>query len=180
MTTQTLCRPIGGDEIIQRIDELCDVLDDCVSGGASVSFMLPFARETAAAFWQGVAQSVARHERVVLIAVNGQQRIVGTVQIILDQPENQPHRADVAKLLVHQSARRQGIARLLMDKLDDIARENGKSVLVLDTATGSDAELFYRKCGWIRAGEIPRYALMPNGNVTGTTIFYKFLELASI
>lgn len=175
MTALISCRPIGCDEIIQRTEELCDVLEDCVQGGASVSFMLPFAHVTASDFWHNVAQSVAREERVVLIAENDQQRIVGTVQIILDQPENQPHRADVAKLLVHQSARRQGIARQLMTQLDTIARENGKDLLVLDTATGSEAELFYLRCGWMRVGEIPRYALNPDGTVTGTTIFYKSL-----
>ena len=175
MIATHLCRPIGYEEITQRIEELCDVLEDCVRGGASVSFMLPLAHVTAVDFWQNVAESVAREERVVLIAENEQQRIVGTVQIILSQPENQPHRADVAKLLVHQSARRLGIARQLMMQLDDIARENGKDLLVLDTATGSEAEIFYARCGWTRVGVIPRYALNPDGTVTGTTVFYKDL-----
>ncbi|MBV7403204.1 GNAT family N-acetyltransferase [Enterobacter sp. ENT03] len=180
MTTPFHCRPLGRDDILLRIDELCDVLEDCVRGGASVSFMLPITREVASGFWQGVAASVARGERVLVIAENTAARIIGTAQIILDQPPNQPHRADVAKLLVHQSARRQGVARVLMDKLDDIAKENGKTLLVLDTATGSNAEYFYANCGWQRVGEIPGYALMPDGNVTGTTIFYKNLTFAAI
>lgn len=180
MITTVLCRPLGRDEIIQRIDELCDVLEDCVRGGASVSFMLPITRDTAMHFWQGVAESVGRGERAVLIAENADFHIIGTAQIILDQPPNQPHRADVAKLLVHQSARRQGVARQLMDNLDDIAKKNGKTLLVLDTATGSDAEFFYARSGWERVGEIPGYAQMPDGTVTGTTIFYKNLTSNAI
>lgn len=180
MTTSLFCRPIGRDELLLRINELCNVLEDCVRGGASVSFMLPITRDTSLCFWQGVAGSVERGERVVLIAENADAGIVGTAQIILDQPPNQPHRADIAKLLVHQSARRQGVARQLMDQLNVIAREKGKTLLVLDTATGSDAEFFYARCGWQRVGEIPGYALMPDGTVTGTTIFYRNLTTTLI
>ncbi|SFT64383.1 Acetyltransferase (GNAT) domain-containing protein [Kosakonia arachidis] len=158
-----------------HIDSLCEVLENCVSGGASVSFMHPLSREKSRQFWSDVAASVARGERIVLVAQDEQGEIVGTVQMVLDQPENQPHRADVAKLLVHEKARRQGLANRLMAALEHAARENGKTVLVLDTSTGSGAEHFYQQSGWQRAGEIPRYALMPDGNVTGTTIFYKFI-----
>ena len=175
MTTSFSLRTLSRDDILEHLPELTDILVSCVNGGASVSFMLPFSPETATAFWLRMAQSVAAGERIVLAAADAQQRLVGTVQLITDQPENQPHRADVAKL-VHQNARRQGLANALMSRLEAIAREQGKSVLVLDTATGSGAENFYVQCGWEKAGEIPRYALMPDGELTATSLFYKFLS----
>lgn len=174
MTTSTL-HCLSADNILSRIDELCDVLENCVQGGASVSFMLPFGREKSQAFWQNIAQSVKRGERLLLVDELEGEGIVGTVQLILDQPENQPHRADVAKLLVHDRARRIGVAGRLMNALETAARDNGKSVLVLDTSTGSGAETFYVNAGWEKVGEIPRYALMPDGEMTGTSVFYKFL-----
>ena len=163
------------DGILSHLDALAAVLDNCVRGGASVSFMLPFTAEKARAFWLGVAESVGRGERTVLACFDEQNGLIGTVQLIIDQPENQPHRADVAKLLVHEKARRQGAAMALMEALEAQAREQGKSVLVLDTATGSGAETFYQRAGWQKAGEIPRYALMPDGEMTATSVFYKFL-----
>lgn len=169
------CYVLDAGAIEARIDELCDVLIDCVTRGASVSFILPFTPSKAREFWHGVAQSAGRGERLVLAVDNPSGAIVGTVQLIVQQPENQPHRADVAKLLVHSSARRQGLARQLMMALEASAAEQQKTQLVLDTATGSDAELFYHSCGWFKAGEIPNYALMPDGKLTGTTIFYKSL-----
>lgn len=175
MTTSISLRTLSRDDILANLCQLSDILTSCVNGGASVSFMQPFSPGTATAFWQRTAASVAAGERLVLVAENAQQ-IVGTVQLVIDQPENQPHRADVAKLLVHQNARRQGLANALMSYLEQIAREQGKSVLVLDTATGSGAERFYVQCGWEKAGEIPRYALMPDGTMTATSLFYKFLQ----
>lgn len=166
---------LDAERIRNRINELSDVLEDCVNQGASVSFVLPFGREKSLPFWTHVAQGVAGGERIVLVAENAAGGIVGTVQLLLDQPENQPHRADVAKLLVHSSARRGGVARRLMEMLENCAKQNQKSLLVLDTATGSNAELFYQNCGWQKAGEIPDYAQMPDGKLTGTTVFYKYL-----
>lgn len=166
---------LSGEAILCHIDSLCGVLENCVAGGASVSFMHPLSREKSHQFWSGVAASVTRGERIVLVAQDEAGEVVGTVQVVLDQPENQPHRADVSKLLVHDKARRQGLARRLMTTLEREAQAHGKSVLVLDTATGSGAENFYTACGWQRVGEIPRYALMPDGNVTATTLFYKFI-----
>lgn len=162
-------------DILAHLDALSDVLSNCVNGGASVSFMLPFTVDTAHAFWRRTAASVARGERVVLVAKNAEHRVIGTVQLITDQPENQPHRADVAKLLVHECARRSGVARALMLRLEEIAADAQKTVLVLDTATGSGAEHFYQQCGWQKVGEVPRYALMPDGELTATSIFYKFV-----
>lgn len=138
-------RSLRATEFENVSEALTDLLIDCVEGGASVSFMHPMARDKAAAFWLGAGQSVARGERAVIVAEDGHGKIVGTVQLITDQPENHPHRADVAKLLVHSSARRKGIAQRLMAYLEAVAATQEKSVLVLDTATGSDAEIFYQK-----------------------------------
>jgi GNAT superfamily N-acetyltransferase len=168
-------RSLKACEFADVTAELTDVLIDCVEGGASVSFLHPLSPEKAAAFWDGVGQSVSRGERTVIVAEDGQGRIVGTVQLITSQPENQPHRADVSKLLVHRAARRRGIAQRLMGYLEAVATTHGKSVLVLDTATGSDAEIFYQGMGWQRVGDLPNYALMPDGSPCSTTIYYRNL-----
>ncbi len=139
--------------------------------------MWPLPRERALAFWRGVGESVAGDERLLLVA-EAEGRIVGTVQLLLDQPPNQPHRADVAKMLVHRRARRRGIGEALMGELDRLARACGKSLLVLDTVSGSAAERLYLKTGWTRVGEIPDYALMPDGTPCPTTYFYKRLAAA--
>ncbi|EMB4326367.1 GNAT family N-acetyltransferase [Pluralibacter gergoviae] len=166
---------LSADAVRDRISQLADVLEDCVAGGASVSFMLPFHRDTAIAFWQGVARSAAAGERRVLAAIDDKDTVIGTVQLIVDLPENQPHRAEVAKQLVHSRGRRRGIAAALMAELERLAAAGNKTTLVLDTATGSGAETFYSRCGWQRVGVIPAFALMPDGEMTGTTLFYKQL-----
>jgi GNAT superfamily N-acetyltransferase len=168
-------RRVGGDEAAACIDELADVLIDCVDGGASVSFMRPLTADKARAFWRRVADGVAAGDRARLVAEDGQGRVVGTVQVLLALPENQPHRADIAKLLVHRRARRRGLAQRLMEAADTTARAEGRTVLVLDTVTGGDAERLYSRVGWHRVGEVPRYALMPDGVECGTTFFYKHL-----
>ncbi len=168
-------RRVGASEALACVDALSDVLIDCVEGGASVSFMLPITRQTAVAFWRRVVEGIENGERILLIAEDGDGRIVGTVQLITAQPENQPHRADVAKMLVSPSARRQGIAMRLMAAIDEEARQAGKFVLVLDTVTGGDAERLYERSGWTRVGIVPNYALMPDGAFCGTTFFHKQL-----
>ncbi|WP_312983695.1 GNAT family N-acetyltransferase [Atlantibacter sp.] len=174
MTTITL---FTAPQIRAQRDALSQLLIDCVNDGASVSFMLPMTGDKAQTFWTRVADSAARAERLVLIALDAQQQITGTVQLILDQPENQPHRADVAKLLVSPAARRQGIAQKLMAELEKQAADQHKSVLVLDTATGSGAEIFYQQTGWQRVGDIPDYALMPDGASCSTTYYYKQMNI---
>jgi GNAT superfamily N-acetyltransferase len=169
---QIRCLEVIGD---REIEGLCDVLIDCVEGGASVSFILPMTRAKAQAFWQGVAASVDRGERVVIVAEDA-GRIVGTVQVILHQPENQPHRGDVAKMLVHRQLRKRGIGAKLLAAAEQCARQAGKTLLVLDTVTGSDGERLYSRAGWNRCGEIPDYALWPDGRFCATTIFFKFLK----
>ncbi|KVD04127.1 acetyltransferase [Burkholderia ubonensis] len=175
MTEPITIRRVSGDEVTAYIDALSDVLIDCVEGGASVSFMLPISRDTAARFWRQVADGVIRGERILLVAERADGRVVGTVQLITALPENQPHRADVAKMLVHRDARRQGVGARLMAAADDAARAAGKAVLVLDTVTGSDAARLYERAGWRRVGDVPNYALMPDGRYCATTFFHKQL-----
>jgi GNAT superfamily N-acetyltransferase len=157
-----------------QIEGLADVLVDCVEGGASVSFMSPLTRERAEEFWRRVAQGVEAGERALLIAEDD-QGICGTVQLILGQPENQPHRADLAKMLVHRRARRKGLGEALMQAAEKTARECGKTLLVLDTASG-DAERLYERAGWVRVGAIPGYALLPQGGLCATTVYYRDLD----
>lgn len=157
-----------------QLQALAELLIDCVDGGASVSFMHPLPMDKALALWRGVADSAARGERALLVAEDA-AGIVGTVQVVLDQPENQPHRADVAKMLVHRRARRQGLGEALMQAAEQVARECGKTLLVLDTAS-DDAERLYARLGWQRCGVIPGYALLPQGGLCDTTYFYRLLN----
>ncbi|WP_416424866.1 GNAT family N-acetyltransferase [Pseudomonas sp. App30] len=153
--------------------QLADILIDCVEGGASVSFMLPLSQARAEAFWQGLRASVEAGERALLVAEDAGGQLLGTVQVVLAQPENQPHRADIAKLLVHRRGRRLGVGQALMEAAERAAIDEGKSVLVLDTATGGDAERLYQRLGWQRTGQVPAYALWPAGGLCATTIFHK-------
>jgi GNAT superfamily N-acetyltransferase len=179
MTESITIRHLSAPEAREQVGALSAVLIDCVEGGASVSFMSPLTRERADAFWQGVAEGVADGERILLVAQEDTSgRIVGTVQIVLRQPENQPHRADIAKMLVHGQARKRGIGAALMRAAEDAARRAGKTVLVLDTVTGGDAERLYERVGWIRSGVIPNYALWPKGGFCDTTVFYKQISAA--
>jgi GNAT superfamily N-acetyltransferase len=155
------------------LQSLAGLLTDCVDGGASVSFMAPLTMAKALKFWRGVGESVAKGERVLLVAEDA-DGITGTVQVILAQPENQPHRADVAKMLVQRRARRQGLGAALMQAAEQAAREADKTLLVLDTASG-EAERLYARQGWQRVGVIPGYALLPTGEPCDTAYFYKVL-----
>ena len=156
-----------------QLQALADLLIDCVEGGASVSFMHPLPPAKALAFWRGVADGVERGERALLVTEDD-DGIVGTVQLVLELPENQPHRAEISKMLVHRRARRQGLGAALIQAAEQLARERGKSLLVLDTASG-DAERLYARLGWQRCGVIPGYALLPQGGLCDTTYFYRRL-----
>jgi len=156
-----------------QLEQLADVLVDCVEGGASVSFMQPMTRDKALAFWRKVAAGVERGERVLVVAEDA-AGIAGTVQLVFDLPENQPHRGDLAKMLVHRRARRRGVGEALMRAAEDAARASGKTLLVLDTGDDTAARL-YRRCGWIAAGTVPNYALMPDGGPCATTFYYREL-----
>jgi GNAT superfamily N-acetyltransferase len=154
------------------ISQLAEILVDCVAGGASVSFMPPFEHEDAKTFFARIAGEVARGEAALLVArVDG--RIVGTVQLGLAMPPNQPHRADIRKLLVHRGARGRGIGMALMTAAEDAARARGRTLLVLDTALGDNAERLYTRAGWNRVGVIPGYALFPDGRPCDTVVFWK-------
>ena len=161
-------------EIGAEIDALAGVLVDCVEGGASVSYLAPFSHADARAAFETWAAEVDLGRRMILAAYAG-GHLVGTVQVILALPPNQPHRGEIAKLLVHRSARRRGVAQLLMEHAESEARAEGKTLLVLDTVTGDDAERLYERLGWTRVGVIPNYALYPDGRPCDTTVFWKSL-----
>lgn len=166
------------DDIGDReVRELSDVLIDCVAGGASVSFMWPMTREKAEQFWHQAKASAQRGERAIFAAEETDGTIIGTVQVIWAQPENQPHRADIAKMLVHRRGRRRGVGAALLIAAEQYASQRGKTLLVLDTAS-KDAERLYERQGWQRCGEIPDYALMPDGAPCATSVFFKSLRSA--
>lgn len=169
-------RVVSAEEARGRIAELAGILLDCVEGGASVSFMAPLSREKAEAFWRDVVAEVAADARILLAAEDpASGRMVGTVQVVLALPENQPHRGEIVKMLVHRSARRRGLGEALMRAAADAARAAGKTLLVLDTVTGSAADRLYARLGWTRLGVVPGYALMPDGAPCDATLFYKTL-----
>ena len=165
-------RRLAGTELQAELDGLAAVLADCVAGGASVSYMEPFSHAQARTAFEGFAAEVDQGGRLLLAAFAG-HTVVGTVQVILAVPPNQPHRGEIAKLLVHRAARRHGVARLLMERAEAEARTEGKTLLNLDTVTGDAAERLYTRLGWHRVGVIPGYALYPDGRVCDTTIFFK-------
>jgi ribosomal protein S18 acetylase RimI-like enzyme len=168
-------RILDARECDAHTPELSEILIDAIDSGASVSFLGPLSQEGADSFWTCVAEGIANGERVLFAAFDADE-LVGTVQLVLDTPPNQPHRADIAKVLVHRRARNRGIGRRLMDAVENDARARGKTLLTLDALTGSAAERLYERCGYVRVGTIPDYAQLPRGGRTApTTIFYKQL-----
>jgi GNAT superfamily N-acetyltransferase len=173
-TEQIEVRRLGVTETHAQLDGLAAVLADCVAGGASVSYLAPFSHEQARDAFEAVAAEVEQDRRLLLAAF-AEGRLVGTVQVNLALPPNQPHRAEIAKLLVHRSARKRGVAQLLMEHAESEARAAGKTLLVLDTVTGGDGERLYARLGWTKVGVIPGYALFPDGRPCDTTVFWKTL-----
>jgi GNAT superfamily N-acetyltransferase len=173
-TEQIEIRRLGVTEAYAQLDGLAAVLADCVAGGASVSYLAPFAHEHARDAFEAVTADVEQDRRLLLAAF-AEGRLVGTVQVILALPPNQPHRAEIAKLIVHRSARKRGVAQSLMEHAESEARAAGKTLLVLDTVTGGDGERLYARLGWTRVGVIPGYALFPDGRPCDTTVFWKAL-----
>jgi ribosomal protein S18 acetylase RimI-like enzyme len=198
----TIIRILDAHECDAHTPELAEILIDAIDSGASVSFLGPLSQDGADSFWTCVAEGIANGERVLFAAFddgtspategsadalparrptpergrNLTPELVGTAQLVLDTPPNQPHRADVAKVLVHSRARNRGIGRRLMDAIEGDARARGKTLLTLDALTGSAAERLYLRCGYVRVGTIPDYAQLPRGGATApTTIFYKQL-----
>jgi GNAT superfamily N-acetyltransferase len=156
------------------LEQLASVLVDCVEGGASVSFMSPFSQGQAVIFFRKVATSVGSGD-TILLAARLAGKIVGTVQLGLDTPPNQPHRADVKKLLVHRSARGHGVGAALMDRVEEEARRRGRWLLVLDTVPGENGHRLYLRQGWTPTGIVPDYALFPDGRRCDTAIMWKRL-----
>jgi acetyltransferase len=154
---------------------LIDLLCDSVEGGASVGFVLPLKRETAAAFWRDMLREAETPQRVILISTIEDGSIAGSVQLSLVQKENGRHRAEVQKLLVHSRYRNQGLGRRLMDAIEIEAQQRGITLLVLDTIAGELAEQLYLKLDYVRVGEIPNYASFPDGRLWATVVFYKQL-----
>lgn len=173
--SEIIIRTLSPSETAAALPALAQVLSDCVEGGASVGFMSPYLPANAMPYWEGVAKAVADGNTVLIVAQQDGE-IVGTVQLGIGMMPNQPHRADLKKLLVHRKARGLGLSRALMDAADVEATKHGRHILVLDTATGSPAEFIYEKLGWQRVGVIPQYALMPDGSYCGSTFFYKALS----
>jgi len=153
---------------------LAELLADAVNGGASVGFVTPFGPREAANWWRSLSADI-ESGRVILLAARQGDRIVGTVQLRLAPLPNSRHRAEVAKLLVHRDARRRGIARALLAAIEDVARREGRTLLVLDTISGSEADHLYRSLGWTEVGSVPNYAAMPDGTLAPTTYFYREL-----
>jgi GNAT superfamily N-acetyltransferase len=159
----------------RELEDLIGVLTDCVDGGASVNFMHPMTREKAESFWHKVAESLARGERALIVAEDA-TGIIGTAQAVWATPENQPHRADIAKMLVHRRARKSGVGAAVLAAAEDAARAAGRTLLVLDTAS-AEAERLYERGGWSRVGAIPKYALLPDGPFVASVFFYKDLSV---
>ena len=165
---------LDGPSAQAAVPALAAVLRDCVEGGASVSFLAPLSAARSEAFWEQVAASVGRNETVLLVARDG-QGLQGTVQLLLSLPENQPHRAEVAKLLVHRRARRRGIAAALLAAAESEAIAERRSLLTLDTAS-DDARRLYERMGWSLCGRIPGFALNPDHSLCDTWIYWKQLQ----
>lgn len=172
MTVLADIRRLQPAEIETAAAALAEVLCDCVAGGASVSFMAGLTFDQAHDFWRG--ELAADDGRAILVAEDD-SGVCGVVQVIPAWPSNQPHRADISKMLVHRRARRRGLAARLLAAAEAEARRMGRTVLVLDTVTGGDAERLYARAGWSRVGVIPDFALMPDGAPCATTFFYKAL-----
>ena len=164
-------RQLDGNDVWAQMEGLAGVLVDCVEGGASVNFMQGYSLDVATLFFESVADAVDRGERLAFAAIEGEE-VLGTVQVIVKMPPNQPHRGEVTKLLVRRAARGRGVAQRLMEEAETAARVAGKSVLTLDTASDT-AERLYARMGWNRVGAIPEFCLLPDGTPCATTIFWK-------
>lgn len=174
MSEAIAIQALTAEAMTARLEEFCDLLIDCVDGGASVGFMAPLSAERAREFWLGIIASLERGERIVLAATRGSGGpVIGSVQLVLAQADNQPHHGDVSKMLVHSSARRQGLGALLLAAIETAAIEAGKTLLVLDTVPGTVADRLYQRAGWTPIGIIPGFALMPDGAPCDTRVFWR-------
>ncbi len=173
-------RVLPPEEAVAKLDALCALMVDAVEDGASVNFIWPMTREKAQSWWRGALASHARGERVLLVAER-EGRIEGTVQVVLAPQENQFYRADIAKMMVHRRARRQGIGEALMRAAEEAARAHGRDLLTLDTEAGSAGERLYTRCGWTKFGEVPGFASHTDGTTRlAASFFYKQLTQGSL
>jgi GNAT superfamily N-acetyltransferase len=163
------------DQARSAIPGLSDVIIDSVDDGNSIGFLEPMSLATATAFWEGVVRSVEVGTVALLVAIENDV-VQGTVHVKFAQAENQPHRVDISKLLVHRRARGQGVSRLLMEAAEQVTRDAGRFLLVLDTATGSPADSIYPHLGWNASGIIPDYAMNPDGSLVAATFYWKDLR----
>jgi len=172
----TLIRVLNAAETEARLDELSAILVEAVSLGASVNFMAGFSRDEGRSFWRTQLPGLANGERQLFVGDDG-ERLVATVMLTFAHQPNAPHRAEISKMLVLSRARRQGLGRRLLMRVEEAAREAGRTLLMLDTESGSAGDMFYRSCGWTEIGKVPGHAFRPDGRLAETTLFYK--QLAS-
>jgi GNAT superfamily N-acetyltransferase len=172
MAGTIVIRELAAAEAERRLGELGAILRDAVESGASVNFLEGFTQSEAEEFWRGQISGLADGGRHLLVAEDG-DRLIGTVVLTKAPQPNQPHRADVGKMLVLASHRRKGIGRRLLDAVEALAREEGRTLLMLDTTLGSSGDLLYRSCGWVQYGIVPGHALSTLGVPTATAFFYK-------
>lgn len=171
-----MIRILTADAAEAAIDDLAEILRDCVAGGAMVNFMLPYSHAEALSFWRKALAAQRRGELVLFGGYDAEGRLSGTVSLGLDVPPNQPHRAEVRKMLVHRRARRQGLARRLMLALHAEAARLNRNLLVLDTGQHSEAEPLYQALGYTLLGVMPAYSLPPEGGAAlPCAFYYKFL-----
>jgi ribosomal protein S18 acetylase RimI-like enzyme len=168
MQIRAVTDPLSGREL----DDLTSLLVDSVEGGASLGFLKPLDEAQARIYWEGVSNAVQAGQKALLVAEIG-GAILGTVQVVLDMPQNQPHRGEISKMIVHTKVRQLGLGTRLLEAGEDRARLAGKSLLVLDTQTGSAGERLYTKAGFTPLPPLPDYALTPDGVLAATTIFWK-------
>lgn len=168
-------RSLDAAEAEMRLEALAAILVDAVANGASVNFMAGFTREEGRAFWRGQLAGIASGERALLVGDDG-ARLVGTVVLSFAPQPNAPHRAEIGKMLVLSTLRRQGLGRRLLEAAEQAARAAGRNLLLLDTESGSAGDRLYRRCGWIEYGRVPGHAFRPDGRLAETTMFYKRLE----
>jgi GNAT superfamily N-acetyltransferase len=175
--TQTIIRPLDAAEAEARLQELADILVDAVTQGASVNFMAGFSHDEARAFWLKQLPGVAEGEKVLFVGEE-RGRLIATVMLMHAPQPNAPHRAEIGKMLVHSSARRQGLGRRLLATAEEAALQSGRTLLMLDTESGSAGDLLYRNNGWREIGRVPDHAYKPDGRLAETTMFYKWLDPA--
>jgi GNAT superfamily N-acetyltransferase len=167
-------RTLTAAEATARLPELADILVDAVANGASVNFLAGFTHQDARTFWRDQIPGIAANEKQLLVAEND-HRLVATAMLMFAHQPNAPHRAELGKMLVRSTMRRLGLGRRLLTAAETAAHAAGRTLLMLDTETGSAGDLLYRSCGWTEVGRVPDHAFRPDGRLATTTIFYKQL-----